>query len=97
MTLVLDAGALVAAGAVIVSSFGCSRTNGGWAGHPVPMAASWGRSGAAARDRRASPWCFVDAALVLLAAAGDELVTSHPEDLTFLASAAGAHVELNLV
>ena len=34
---------------------------------------------------------------VLLAADGDELVTSDPEDLTFLASAAGAHVELNLV
>ncbi len=39
----------------------------------------------------------VDAALVLLAADGDELVTSDPEDLAFLASAAGAHVELNRV
>lgn len=39
----------------------------------------------------------VDAALVLLAADGDELVTSDPEDLTVLAVAAGTHVEIDVV
>lgn len=36
----------------------------------------------------------VDAALVLLAADGDQLLTSDPDDLTSLAVAAGIHLEL---
>lgn len=39
----------------------------------------------------------VDAALVVLCADGDELVTSDPDDLLVLAVAAGTHVELDLV
>lgn len=39
----------------------------------------------------------VDAALVLLADDGDEIMTSDPDDLTALAVAAGTHVELDLV
>lgn len=36
----------------------------------------------------------IDAALVLLASDGDEILTSDPHDLHALAAAAGAHVEL---
>lgn len=36
----------------------------------------------------------IDAAIALLAADGDEIVTSDPRDLTVLAEAAGRHVEL---
>ena len=36
----------------------------------------------------------VDAAVVLLAGDGDEIVTSHPGDLEDLAAAAGTHLEL---
>jgi hypothetical protein len=36
----------------------------------------------------------VDAALVLLAADGDQIVTSDPDDLAALADAAGVHVDL---
>lgn len=36
----------------------------------------------------------IDAAVVLLAADGDDVVTSDPDDLTTLAAAAGVHVEL---
>jgi hypothetical protein len=36
----------------------------------------------------------VDAALVLLAADGDEILTSDPADLRPLAAAAGVHVDL---
>jgi hypothetical protein len=36
----------------------------------------------------------VDAALVLLAADGDEILTSDPDDLRPLAVAAGVHVDL---
>ena len=36
----------------------------------------------------------VDAALVLLASDGDEILTSDPDDLRVLAAAAGIHVEL---
>ncbi|HVE47080.1 MAG TPA: hypothetical protein VNA57_10100 [Acidimicrobiales bacterium] len=36
----------------------------------------------------------VDAALVLLAADGDEILTSDPEDLRRLAATAGVHVDL---
>ena len=36
----------------------------------------------------------IDAAVVCLAADGDDIVTSDPEDLRFLAQAAGIHVEL---
>lgn len=37
----------------------------------------------------------VDAALVVLAADGDDIVTSDPDDLTVLAVASGTHVEIN--
>ena len=43
---------------------------------------------------RAGTRDVVDAAVVLLAADGDEIVTSDPDDLTVLAAAAGVHVEL---
>lgn len=36
----------------------------------------------------------IDAAVVCLAADGDDILTSHPDDLTGLAEAAGVHVEL---
>lgn len=36
----------------------------------------------------------IDAALVLLSADGDDIVTSDPDDLSRLAAAAGRHVEL---
>ena len=36
----------------------------------------------------------VDAALVLLALDGDEILTSDPDDLRLLAAAAGLHVDL---
>ena len=43
---------------------------------------------------RAGASDVVDAALVLLAADGDEILTSDPDDLRPLAAAAGVHVEL---
>jgi hypothetical protein len=39
----------------------------------------------------------VDAAVVLLAGDGDEILTSDARDLTALASASGIHVELVVV
>ncbi len=36
----------------------------------------------------------IDAAVVLLSADGDDIVTSDPEDLSLLAASAGRHVEL---
>ena len=43
---------------------------------------------------RAGASDVVDAALVLLAADGDEILTSDPDDLRPLAAAAGVHVDL---
>ena len=43
---------------------------------------------------RAGASDVVDAALVLLAADGDDILTSDPDDLRALAAAAGVHVEL---
>lgn len=37
---------------------------------------------------------MIDAAVVLLAFDGDEILTSDPDDLRALAAAAGAHAEL---
>lgn len=39
----------------------------------------------------------IDAALVLLAADGDHILTSDPEDLELLAAAAGRHVDITRV
>lgn len=39
----------------------------------------------------------IDAALVLLAVDGDDIVTSDPDDLLALAVVAGTHVELDIV
>jgi hypothetical protein len=47
-----------------------------------------------ARTRTAD---VIDAAVVLLAADGDDILTSDPGDLTVLANEAGAHVELIVV
>lgn len=44
--------------------------------------------------RRAGGRDVIDAAVVLLAEDGDEIVTSDPDDLARLAAAAGVHVEL---
>ncbi len=43
---------------------------------------------------RARTTDVVDAAVVLLAADGDQVLTSDPDDLTALAAAAGIHLEL---
>jgi hypothetical protein len=54
----------------------------GWDGGP---GCSWPRSGQSDA---------IDAALVCLAADGDDILTSDPGDLRVLAQAAGIHVEL---
>ena len=58
-----------------------------------PLDAALGRRAGAllARTRRAD---VIDAALVLLAADGDLVLTSDPHDLRALAAAAGLHVEI---
>jgi len=59
----------------------------------TPIDASLGRRAGVllAKSRTAD---VIDAALVLLAADGDSLLTSDPGDLTVLAAAAGVHVDV---
>lgn len=125
MTLVLDAGALIAAErgdrellARIKAEWRMGRppvTHGGivgqvWRGGArqallasalrgivvAPLDGALGRrAGVLLAATRGSD--VIDAALVLLAADGDEIVTSDPDDLTPLAIVAGTHVELNVV
>lgn len=52
------------------------------------------RAGALLARTRGSD--VIDAAVVLLAADGDDILTSDPDDLAVLAAAAGTHVELLL-
>ncbi len=59
----------------------------------VPLDLELGRS-AGALLGRARAKDVIDAALVLLAGDGDQLLTSDPDDLTTLAAAAGVHLEL---
>lgn len=123
MTLVLDAGALVAAEqgerdviALVKRERLAGRaplTHGGvvgqvWrggSGHQAPLARLLAGIEVVALDdglgRRAGLLLgrsgtrdVIDAAVVLLAADGDEILTSDPEDLRALAAAAGTHVEL---
>ncbi len=125
MTLVLDAGAFIAAErgdrkvlAVLNrerAAGSTPRTHGGvvgqvWRGGPrqarlavmlkgveiVALDEELGRRAGVLLGATGSA-DVVDAALVLLAADGDELVTSDPEDLLSLARAAGSHVGLRLV
>lgn len=59
----------------------------------VPLDADLGRrAGVLLRLARKSD--VVDAALMVLAADGDAIITSDPRDLVALAAASGAHVEL---
>jgi hypothetical protein len=123
MTLVLDAGALVAVErahpkvlALIKDELAAGRppvTHGGvigqvWRGgrdrqvtlaiilagvDVVPLDDRLGRR-AGVLLGRAGTSDVVDAALVLLAADGDGILTSDPDDLRTLALAAGVHVDL---
>lgn len=122
MTLVLDAGAFVAAerGSLAVAA-GIARerragriavTHGGVVGQVwrdgarqavvarllagvrvVALDEALGRH-AGALLARTSTSDVIDAALVLLAGDGDEILTSDPRDLAILAAATGVHVEL---
>ncbi len=123
MTLVLDAGALIAVErsdpeilAAIKDELAAGRpplTHGGvigqvWRGgrdrqvmlaivlagvDVAPLDDGLGRR-AGVLLGRAGASDVVDAALVLLAADGDEILTSDPDDLRSLALAAGVHVDL---
>ena len=123
MSLVLDAGALIALDRsdramwrrmkAAHAAGDVPRTHGGvvgqvWRGHGArqarlasalagmdvrPLDDALGRAAGAllgAARRRD----VIDAALVLLASDGDDIVTSDPEDLEPLARAAGRHVEI---
>lgn len=125
MTLVLDAGALVAVErgerdvvALIAADRRASRaplTHGGvvgqvWRGgarqallsrllagtEVVALDEHLGRR-AGTLLARAGASDVIDAAVVLLAADGDDILTSDPDDLAVLAAAAGNHVELVVV
>jgi len=52
-----------------------------------------GRASGALLARSGTP-DVIDAAIVLIAADGDEILTSNPEDLAALAAASGLHVDL---
>jgi hypothetical protein len=58
-----------------------------------PLDASLGRRAGVLLGRTRSA-DVIDAALVLLAADGDSLLTSDPSDLAVLASAAGVHIDV---
>lgn len=126
MTLVLDAGALLAVERAHRETVGAiederragrmARTHGGvvgqvWRGggprqavlarliagiDVAPLDEELGRR-AGALLARAGTSDVIDAAVVLLASDGDEILTSDPKDLAALAEASGTHTELIVV